>query len=150
MKKILFILAAVIIAFSAGAKVSNDTTVCFKISPAMSCINCETKIKTNLRYEKGISAIEATAPGDQVKIKFNKTKTDAAKIAKAFGKIGYKAIPANACELKGHNGKTTCGKTKYCNKAATCCQDKKDCSKTTNQCTKSSNQCSKSTNHCNK
>ena len=74
MKNLLLIFAAIVIAVSANAKSANDTTVCFTISPAMSCVNCENKIKTNLRFEKGISAIEANAPGDRVSIKLTEAK----------------------------------------------------------------------------
>lgn len=134
MKKILLLMVAVVISLSASAKTENDTTVCFTISPAMSCVNCENKIKTNLRFEKGISAIEATAPGDKVTIKYNKKKTDAAKIAAAFGKIGYKAAPASAsgkahkCEKK----EAACdGKSKTCCKKGGCDNktDGKECCK---------------------
>lgn len=91
MKKFLLLIAALAATSAIIAKESNDTTVNFKISPAMSCMNCENKIKSNLRYEKGVTAIEAKAPGDTVTIRFNKTKTNVSNIEKAFGKIGYKA-----------------------------------------------------------
>lgn len=103
MRKILLMIAVMAIALGATAKEKKDTTVCFTISPAMSCQNCENKIKSNLRFEKGVTAIEANAPGDKVNITYNKEKTDASKIEKAFGKIGYKA---------------TTGAVKVCNKKA--------------------------------
>lgn len=142
MKRILTIIAAIAIAIGATAKEKKDTTVCFKISPAMSCVNCENKIKGNLRFEKGITAIEANAPGDQVTIRYNKTKTDASKIEKAFGKIGYtaKAEAAGSCTGKKDN----CDKNGKCDKKekeGACCKDgcKKDGKKDGKTCCKKEN-----------
>lgn len=141
MRKILLLFAAIVIALGVSAKENNDTTVCFKISPAMSCANCENKIKSNLRFEKGVTAIEATAPGDQVTVSYNKTKTDASKIENAFSKIGYKATleGAKTCEkqdspVKGCCGsgckkqevKTCCKKEVNSTEEKTCCKEKKE------------------------
>lgn len=123
MKKILFILLAAVIAFGVAAKpAANDTTVVFDINPAMHCQNCEAKIKNNLRFEKGIKAIEANAPGSQVSVTYDKTKTNTDKIAAAFAKVGFKASPAaaakkcsgkcnDACKKSGtdHKCSGTCG-----------------------------------------
>lgn len=103
MKKFLFLLAALLISLCASAKSENDSTVCFRITPAMSCGNCETKIKTNLRFEKGVTAIEAMAPGDKVTITFNRKKTDVERIVKAFSKIGYEAVPCTAQTCPGQH-----------------------------------------------
>ncbi len=135
MKNLLLIFAAIVIAVSANAKSANDTTVCFTISPAMSCVNCENKIKTNLRFEKGISAIEANAPGDRVSVKFNRSKTNEIKIVKAFEKIGYKATPActkanaNTC-TKANAHTCTKGKTQKCTQK--CGKDNSSCCKSKN------------------
>lgn len=139
MRKILLMIAIMAIALGAAAKEKKDTTVCFTISPAMSCQNCENKIKSNLRFEKGVTAIEANAPGDKVNITYNKEKTDASKIEKAFGKIGYKASAgaAKICSKKAE-GKACCKEgckeqeVKACDKKAcekkdgkTCCKNNK-------------------------
>lgn len=151
MKRILFLLAAMMITIGANAKSANDTTVSFKISPAMSCINCENKIKTNLRYEKGIVAIEAKAPGEMVNITFNKTKTDASKIAAAFEKIGYKATPkTKTCCTKGNTNNPACGKSVECGKKK-CDKDKKECNKkecNKEKCCKEKKSCCKSSMKC--
>lgn len=142
MKKLLFILIAAAISFCANAKSSNDTTVCFKISPAMSCVNCENKIKTNLRYENGISAIEANAPGDVVKIKFNKNKTNEIKISKAFAKIGYKAVASGAaCNKNASCTHKTCDGNKAC--AGKSCAGEKNCCKNKTTCTAEKKECCK-------
>lgn len=94
MKKLLFSLVMVATAFSAMAKGENDTIVTFSIDPQMHCINCENKIKNNLRFEKGITDINAQAPGETVEIKFDKRKTSVDNIIKGFAKLGYTAVAA--------------------------------------------------------
>lgn len=99
MKRVLFIAAALFLTFSIEAKTpkkmksANDTTVTFVISPVMHCNNCVAKIKNNLRFEKGVSAIEASAPDSVVTIKYDKRKTDTTRLSKAFAKVGYTAVP---------------------------------------------------------
>lgn len=96
MKKIIFILAAIFIGLNAMAKGDNDTIVTFTIKPTMHCINCENKIKSNLRFEKGIKDIQAQAPDSVVTITFDKRKTTVENLAKGFAKLGYKATPVTA------------------------------------------------------
>lgn len=95
MKKLFFILAITAIAVSAMAKEDNDSIVTFTITPTMHCINCENKIKSNLRFEKGVKNIEAQAPDSVVTITFDKRKTSTDNIVKGFSKIGYTATPAS-------------------------------------------------------
>lgn len=131
MKKLIMAFVCLMALFGASAKENNDTTVCFKISPAMTCSNCENKIKSNLRFEKGVAAIEANAPGDEVRIRYNKTKTDSGKIEKAFGKIGYKAS-AQLAEGKSTecSSATVCSDKSSCTKGDACCaREKKNCKK---------------------
>lgn len=99
MKKVLLtlILFTLSAGFAFAAKNQSDTTVCFSVNPPMSCVNCENKIKTNLRYEKGIRQIDASAKDAVVTIKFDKKKTSVDKLIDAFKKIGYTAAPADAC-----------------------------------------------------
>lgn len=93
MRKLILTLAVASIFCSMSAKSDNDTIVAFRISPAMHCANCEKKIKSNLRFEKGVTGITANAPDSIVSIKFDSQKTDIEKISKAFKKIGYAAAP---------------------------------------------------------
>lgn len=96
MKKTLIALGmAMVLAMGAGAKApQKETTAVFTVSPKMSCANCENKIKSNLRFEKGVSSIVTDIEKQTVTVRFNPAKTDSAKIVKAFSKIGYKALPA--------------------------------------------------------
>ena len=66
-------------------------TVVFTVNPEMHCQNCENKIKTNLRFEKGVSDITTDIKGKTVKIVYDTRKTDPEKLAAAFSKIGYQA-----------------------------------------------------------
>lgn len=116
MKKILLILIAIVFATSSfAASNDNDTTVCFTVNPPMHCVNCENKIKSNLRYEKGIKQIEASAQDALVTVKFDKRKTSVAKLIDGFKKIGYEATPAEAKQAPkkcSHN----CGSCGGCKK----------------------------------
>ena len=93
MKKFAIFLFVASLSLTSVAKVNNDTTVCFSVEPPMHCTNCESKIKSNMRFEKGISKIETSVPDNVVKITYNKTKTTTEKLKYGFAKIGYKAIP---------------------------------------------------------
>ena len=50
-------------------------TVVFTTTPQMHCEACENKIKSNLRFEKGIKAIETSVPDQTVKVKYDADKT---------------------------------------------------------------------------
>lgn len=65
----------------------------FTVTPPMHCTNCENKIKSNLRFEKGVKKVDASAEAQEVVITYDPTKTDEEKLIKAFLKIGYEATP---------------------------------------------------------
>lgn len=95
MKKIIIAIAiATAVCGSATAKENADSTVVFTVQPKMSCANCEKKIKTNLRFEKGIKSIATSVSEQTVTVVFNPKKTNVEAITKGFAKIGYKASPA--------------------------------------------------------
>jgi periplasmic mercuric ion binding protein len=50
-------------------------TVVFITTPQMHCAACENKIKSNLRFEKGIKSIETSVPNQTVTVKYNADKT---------------------------------------------------------------------------
>ncbi len=58
-------------------------------TPQMHCANCENKIKNNLRFEKGVVAIETSIPDQTVSVTYNAKKTDVATLQAAMKKIGY-------------------------------------------------------------
>lgn len=58
-------------------------------TPQMHCESCETKIKKNLRFEKGVVKIETSIKEQTVTVTYDATKTNAEKIQAAMKKIGY-------------------------------------------------------------
>lgn len=75
---------------SAKDKKGNEVAV-FTVAPKMHCQNCENKIKSNLRFEKGVSNVTTNLKEQVVTVTYNPAKTDKEKITKAFKKIGYTA-----------------------------------------------------------
>lgn len=58
-------------------------------TPQMHCESCETKIKKNLRFEKGVAKIETSIKEQTVTVTYDATKTNVEKIQAAMKKIGY-------------------------------------------------------------
>lgn len=151
MKKTLSIIALLAVMFitvlGASAKSPKDSaTAVFTVSPQMSCQNCENKIKSNIRFEKGVTDITTDLKGQTVTVTYNPAKTNPEKIVKAFKKIGYTATKADPSAAKAGSGcckgdKSACGK---CDKNACGKCDKNACGKCDkNACTKDSKKCSK-------
>lgn len=151
MKRILTLTFAIVMAISVMA--ADKATAYFSVLPAMTCQNCENKIKTNLRYEKGVKDITTSLSDQVVTVCYDPVKTSPKKIIAAFGKIGYTATttsaPKDSSKCSKANGK--CEKTgKACckkQKGAKCCGSKNDCSKTKpSGCCEKKQGCAKSTN----
>ncbi len=109
-------------AIPASAKAPEKSeTVILSVNPPMSCQNCENKIKSNLRFEKGVTNIATSLENQSVTVTFNPDKTDKSKIVTAFKKIGYTATE------KTGNAATKCGKG-CCSSAKegkSCCEGEK-------------------------
>lgn len=73
-------------------------TVVFTVTPAMSCANCENRIKSNLRFEKGVKAIETSLKDQTVTVRYNPAKATPESLAKGLAKIGYKATVVPGAE----------------------------------------------------
>ena len=71
--KILWLVAALFCATTAFGK--DIKTVVFKTTPEMYCNNCETKIKNNLRFEKGVKEIVTDLGDKTVTVKYDADKT---------------------------------------------------------------------------
>lgn len=91
----LLIFAIMLIAATATATASNapkqvnDTTIVLIVNPPMHCGNCEKKIKSNIRFERGVKSIETDREKQTVTIRADKSKLDAERLRKAFARIGY-------------------------------------------------------------
>lgn len=66
-------------------------TVVLTTNPQMHCESCEKKIKSNIRFEKGVKKIETSVPDQTVTITYDADKTTVERIIKGFEKIGYDA-----------------------------------------------------------
>ena len=101
MKK-LFIFSAMML--TATATLAKDIkTVVLTTNPEMHCNNCEKKIKSNLRFEKGVKVIETDLRTKTVTIKYDADKTTVDNIIKGFKKIKYEAKEVKNTPKKGEN-----------------------------------------------
>ncbi len=66
-------------------------TVVLNTVPEMHCANCENKIKSNIRFEKGVKEIETDLDTKTVTVKYDAEKTTVENIVAGFSKIGYEA-----------------------------------------------------------
>lgn len=92
---LLLSIATLSTAAAAGApKASNDTVYTVTVSPVMHCVNCENKIKQNLRYERGVKSIAVDRRAQTVTLRVDKTKANLESLAQGFARIGYTITPA--------------------------------------------------------
>lgn len=101
MKK-LFIFSAMMLTTTA-ALAKDIKTVVLTTNPEMHCNNCEKKIKSNLRFEKGVKVIETDLRTKTVTIKYDADKTTVDNIIKGFKKIKYEAKEVKNTPKKGEN-----------------------------------------------
>ena len=88
MKKLVLLVFAAFLAVLANAQTRQE--VVFKTEPDIHCESCVSKIKNNIRFEKGVKAINPDLETKLVTIQYDSEKTDVEKLQKAFKKIGYK------------------------------------------------------------
>ena len=102
----LFLLMTLCVTTTSFAK--NIQTVIFQTTPEMHCENCENKIKTNIRFEKGVKEIVTNLKDKTVTVKYDADKTSIENIVKGFAKINYKATVSRDSKTKSptpHNKK---------------------------------------------
>lgn len=77
-------------------------TVVFTTRPEMHCQRCENRIKSNIRFEKGVKFIETDLKTKRVKVTFDADKTTVENIRKGFEKIHYQTttVEEKAVEKK--------------------------------------------------
>ncbi len=129
MKKIIYTLALAAL-FASSALAETKETV-FTVKPQMSCQYCENKIKSNLRFEKGVKKIETSLADQTVTVTYDDSKTNSEKIIAGFKKVGYTAVVAD-------------GKSSAATKQ--CCKGSKSEQKCEGKCENSGD--SKCKNHC--
>ena len=69
-------------------------TVVVNTAPEMHCSSCENKIKSNLKFEKGIKDIQTNLTDKTVTIQYDADKTNVDNIIAGFKKINYVATVA--------------------------------------------------------
>lgn len=139
MKKTLLLFAMLLSVIAASAK--DIKTVVFTTNPIMHCANCENKIKTNLRFVKGVKDIQTNVSEQRVTVSYDADKTSSETLQKAFTKFGYEAtvVGCDGTKTKCESGSAGCqgknagcqGKKPSCCKAAadkkpSCCKEKKE------------------------
>ena len=86
MKKFLFL--ALLFA-SAIAPAKDIKTVVLTTQPQMHCAGCETRIKNNLRFVKGIKQIATDVPRQRVTVTYDADKASVQNFINSLKKIGY-------------------------------------------------------------
>lgn len=89
MKKL--ILLAFVLFLAVVSLAQSIKEVVFTTEPEIECQNCVKRIKDNLRFEKGVKAINPDLKTKLVTVQYDSEKTDPDKLIKAFAKINYKA-----------------------------------------------------------
>ena len=119
--KILWLVAALFCVTTAFGK--DIKTVVFKTIPEMHCNNYETKIKNNLRFEKGVKEIVTDLGDKTVTVKYDADKTTVEVLIKGFAKIKYSAVPVTE---KKEGGKSICPEKTTCpEETEECCTPSK-------------------------
>ena len=89
MKKLILLAFAMFFAVVLQAQTIKE--VVFTTEPEIHCESCVNKIKNNLRFEKGVKAINPDLNTKLVAIQYDSEKTNPENLIKAFAKIKYKA-----------------------------------------------------------
>ena len=89
MKKLILLTFALFLAVLTQAQ--NVKEVVFTTEPEIHCESCVKRIKTNIRFEKGVKAINPDLNTKLVTIQYDSEKTNPENLIKAFAKINYKA-----------------------------------------------------------
>lgn len=85
-----FIAIALAVMACAGACAATVTLV-FAVEPAIADRDCENNIRTNIRFERGVSDVITDRGAGTVTVTFDSVKVSPARLVETFGAIGYKA-----------------------------------------------------------
>lgn len=103
MKKLVLLTFALFLAVLVQAQTKKE--VVFTTEPEIHCESCVKKIKDNLRFEKGVKAINPDLNTKLVTVQYDSEKTDIDKLIKAFARIKYKATVIEPKENKEEKDK---------------------------------------------
>lgn len=139
MKRHFLLLTLALCAITSFAK--DIKTIIVTTNPQMHCEACENKIKSNMRFEKGIKAIETNISRQEVTLTYDADKTTPEKLMKGFEKFGYTATVKTGCDKK----QTCCEKAQ-----ADCSKQQANCEKKQNCCDKQQTGCKQDCKNCSK
>lgn len=83
-----------------GVGGSNLRVLILTPSPQMHCESCENKIKSNIRFEKGVKKVETNLERQEVTITYNPKKNNVEGLRAAMKKIGYDTKVVSDKEVK--------------------------------------------------
>lgn len=89
MKKLILLTFAMF--FAVLLQAQNIKEVVFTTEPQIDCQHCVKTIKENIRFEKGVKAINPDLNTKLVTVQYDSEKTNPENLIKAFAKIKYKA-----------------------------------------------------------
>ena len=89
MKKLILLAFALFLTVLVQAQTMKE--VVFTTEPQIDCQHCVKTIKENIRFEKGVKAINPDLNTKLVTVQYDSEKTNTEKLVKAFAKINYKA-----------------------------------------------------------
>lgn len=69
-------------------------------TPEMHCESCENKIKSNMRFEKGVKKVETNLERQEVSITYDPRKNNVEGLRSAMKKIGYDTKVVSDKEVK--------------------------------------------------
>ena len=75
-------------------------------TPQMHCASCENKIKSNMRFEKGVKKVETNIERQQVTITYDPSKTNVESLRAGMKKIGYETTVASDAPSESSSPKT--------------------------------------------
>lgn len=88
----------VVALFSITAVLAKDLrTIVFKVDQ-MECGNCENKVKSNIKFEKGVKEFSTDLKTRTVTIVYDAEKTNAEKLQAGFKKFKYEAVEVKDAE----------------------------------------------------
>ena len=88
------------LAIMMGIGAANLRVLVVTPTPEMHCESCETKIKSNMRFEKGVKKVETNIKTQEVTITYDPKKNSVEGLQKAMKNIGYDTKVVSDTELK--------------------------------------------------
>lgn len=74
-------------------------------TPQMHCENCENKIKSNMRFEKGVKKVETNLKTQEVTITYDPAKNSVEGLQAGMKKIGYETKVVRDTKVEGKKKK---------------------------------------------